>query len=300
MSIIQTARALSTAILIAAFASACSDEPRVDASSPESMKASISRMRDSLPSEKREELSNAILSILISKGTQSGNESPLANLTAIAAMGDPKRLVEVAGASIDGMTADEILETSRGLKRERMAAQLSRVEEDKRSLEEEIALARNQMNEAQQRLAGVKISNARFYWNDDRYMAKPVIAFTIKNETETPIARVYCHGLLESPGRSIPWVSDGFNYAFRGGLEPGETQKLDLAPNMFGDWGAAETKGQRGLILTVTVTDFEGPDGKRVVAIDPDKLKKMEERLASLNEDEAKLRAELGIPSPTN
>ena len=80
----------------------------------------------------------------------------------------------------------------------------------------------------------------------------------------------------------IPWVSDGFSYQFKGGLEPGETQHLRLAPNMFGDWSNKDLKGKAKLVLTLSPTNFTGPDGKKLVVVDDRDLAEKKKKLDGL------------------
>ena len=53
----------------------------------------------------------------------------------------------------------------------------------------------------------------------------------------------------------INTIKDYFNYSFSGGLNPGEKQKLVLAPNMFSEWGKLENRSD--YILTITIKGLE-------------------------------------------
>ncbi len=67
-------------------------------------------------------------------------------------------------------------------------------------------------------------------------------------------------GTLASPGRSVPWLKEDFNYSIPGGLEPGELADWTLVPNSFGAWGTV--KAPKDAILTVEVVRLDGPNGK--------------------------------------
>ena len=90
------------------------------------------------------------------------------------------------------------------------------------------------------------------------YIDQPVIAMTVTNGTDKAIARAFFIGTLASPNRSVPWVKDDFNHSISGGIEPGETQKWSLAPNMFSKWGSV--KPNKDAVLTVEVVELRGND----------------------------------------
>ena len=64
-----------------------------------------------------------------------------------------------------------------------------------------------------------------------------------------------------------------------GGLEPGESKRLQLSPNMFSNWGPRETKDRNDLVLVVTAVNVESIDKKKLVAAfdkaDADRLAKL-------------------------
>jgi hypothetical protein len=113
-------------------------------------------------------------------------------------------------------------------------------------------------------LPGVLVTDARFYWEKDEFESKPIISFRVLNKAGYPIKTIFAHGTVATPGRAIPWIDEDFNYEFAGGLENGESKRLQLAPNPFSKWGEVETKGRSDLVLTITVVDAEGADGRRV------------------------------------
>jgi len=112
---------------------------------------------------------------------------------------------------------------------------------------------------AQASLAKFVVERSRFYFSEDGFSSDPVIELTVKNDTGRTVSRFYCRGVLSSPGRKTPWVDDTFNYSVRGGIQPGETQKFSLAPNMFGPWGRVP-KDRKDLAFSVKVYRLDGPD----------------------------------------
>jgi len=99
------------------------------------------------------------------------------------------------------------------------------------------------------------------------------------NKTEYAISRAYFHGVLVTPGRSIPWVEEDFNYQIRGGIEPNESATWKLAPNMFGEWSEAP-KDRSGLLLMTTVEKLDGPNGEPL--FDAEFLESDQQRLDGL------------------
>src|SRR5690554_4721346 len=87
-------------------------------------------------------------------------------------------------------------------------------------------------------------------------MKKPIIELSVVNGTDKAVSRVFFEGVVASPGRSVPWVEDTFNYSIPGGIEPGESADWALAPNMFSAWA---TEVPADAILTLKAYKLEGP-----------------------------------------
>ena len=82
---------------------------------------------------------------------------------------------------------------------------------------------------------------------------------------------------MSSPGRTIPWVSDDFNYEFTGGLEPGESKNLDLEPNMFGEWRYNnDYSNKTDLKLEISLMNLEDASGEKLLKGDPGDAKAKE------------------------
>ncbi|NQZ57868.1 MAG: hypothetical protein HRT88_10450 [Lentisphaeraceae bacterium] len=132
---------------------------------------------------------------------------------------------------------------------------------------------------------------SRCSYEKGRFRTEAVIELKLKNNTGHAISRAYFSGVLSSPGRSIPWVKETFNYSISGGLEPGEKVTWNLTPNMFGGWSKAP-KNRKDMILTVDVTRIDGADGKAIY--DAEFSKRDEEELADLKQRLVKLKEGLG------
>jgi hypothetical protein len=169
-----------------------------------------------------------------------------------------KAVVANARAIIDVHTAKEII--------------LIATDERKKALERTIATYRDQVDKAKSALSDIQadtdaetkvllekivITKPRFSYQKNSYISQPVVTFTI------PVKRIFLEGNLQTPGRAVPWIKDSFSYEIRGGLEPNETQSLNLGPNMFSDWGKVPHDAVGGAVLTLTLTAFEDASGKR-------------------------------------
>jgi len=128
-------------------------------------------------------------------------------------------------------------------------------------------------------LGNFRVVSAKFTKSQDSIgMNKPIIELTVENLTGQAVKRAYFRGVLSSPGRSIPWVDDTFNYEVAGGVEPGETLEWRLAPNMFGEWGKVEVP--QGAEFNVSVIRLDGADGAELFGnarFDDDDAKRLAE-----------------------
>ena len=111
--------------------------------------------------------------------------------------------------------------------------------------------------------SGLQVTDARFFF-ETNFFGYPHIEFNVRNQTGTAIGRIYCHGRLSSPGRTIPWADQDFNVAIPGGLEPGETKKINLRPPQNGPYGHGELKDRTDLVMEVAITDAEDAPGTRL------------------------------------
>ncbi|XHR27478.1 MAG: DUF6694 family lipoprotein [Chthoniobacteraceae bacterium] len=133
--------------------------------------------------------------------------------------------------------------------------------------------------EAQQSIAKFVVEKSHFYYSEGRFSSDPVIDLTVRNGTGQTVSRFYAHGVLSSPGRETPWLDKEFNYSIRGGMQSGEVQNLELAPNRFTEWGKAP-KDKSDMVLTVTIKRLDGADGKKL--FEAEFTEKSAARLAAL------------------
>lgn len=111
------------------------------------------------------------------------------------------------------------------------------------------------------------ISDASFSVDRSGYRTVPSVSFTIRNDTKKAISRIWADAVLTSTGRKVPWIKDSFNYIIRGGLNPGETQRLNLDPGMFSEWATLENRSDYRLSITITRAEDENGN---LVCDDPD------------------------------
>jgi len=223
----------------------------IDGSSEESMKNSIEKINESLDNDKKEEFQES-MKLMMFNGLE---------LSDLIKDGGADKMAKDFKTRIDGMTADDIIEQGKEIKRQ--------IEEKKKEQAKsevlELYSERERAEKDRQMLSKFEVSRSRFYIRKSgKYYIKkkPIIELTVKNGTDKAISRAYFTGTLASPDRTIPWVKDDFNYSISGGLEPGEEVTWYLAPNMFSEWG--EVDAPKDAILTVEVTQLDGPNGDEV------------------------------------
>ena len=164
----------------------------------------------------------------------------------------------------------------RKLKKERKKAERQQVLSEIDELEKKQIKAQKDKDE----LSKFQIIRSRFYKKELEFIGgQPIIELTVKNGTQYPISRAYFKGILATPGRSIPWLKDDFNYSIPGGLEPGEEATWELWQNMFSRWGHVEMHDDA--IFTVEVEQLDGADNKTLFSIKDFSERDME-RLAEL------------------
>ncbi|XKG90285.1 hypothetical protein LG301_09935 [Vreelandella venusta] len=210
---------------------------------------SVEKVRDSLPTYKRDEFDTALKIIAMS----SFSDIDLFNPQRMNAA----EIAESANAYMHGLTGDEIIERADEMLRQRRAREREQALQTLNRLEVKQASAQR----AQENLAQVSIDSARYYLSTSPYGAlEPVIELTVTNRSEQAVSELMLHGLLESPERDITWVDETFYYVISGGLAPGETDTWSLAPNRFGPWGNEQIP--TGVELSLTLSGVNDADGK--------------------------------------
>lgn len=226
----------------------CGD-PTIDGSSEAAAKESIEKIGRGLDEGKRAEFQRSI-QVLAFQELDVG-EVLAGRLTPEAAAGKMYK-------ALDGKTAAQVIAEADAVIAEREAKQRQQALAEIAELEAKAA----QAEAAKAELAKFKVHRSRFYIKDGEWSFErtPIIELQVENGTAHAISRAYFRGTLATPGRSVPWVQDSFNYAIPGGLEPGETVDWALKPNMFSDWGKASAP--EDAVFTVEVVKLDGADGK--------------------------------------
>jgi hypothetical protein len=228
---------------------ACTD-PKIDGSSQEAAQASIQKVRKSLPDAQRQEFDQAVAQLTMS------------NLDFKALFTGVQSAEDMAGkalANLNGKTASQVIAEAKALEKTR------KDKERQQALAEIEELKAKQMRSqtARAELAKFEVSRSRFRLVAQQFgRPQPVVELSVVNNTSHAIARAYFKGTIASPGRSVPWHSDDFNYSISGGLEPGEKANWNLEPNMFSDWGKVDAPADA--VFTVEVERLDGADGKPI------------------------------------
>lgn len=221
----------------------------IDASSDAAMKESMVDVRNGLDETERAEFDKSLQMILMDAAVPGGN--------IFAAAGrDPSVAQATLRSSLDGKTATDVNAMASSIRVARAEKQREQVLGEIAELQEKKVRAEAATGE----LAKFAVTRSRFY-REEGYLGKQsVVELGVTNGTPHAVARAYFEGTLASPGRSVPWVKDTFNYPIAGGLEPGETAEWKLKPSSISTWARAEAP--EDAVLTVTVTRLDGADGK--------------------------------------
>ena len=246
-------------------------EPTIDTSTDESIRQSSQKVRESLPEAERAKFDEAIQLLAFSK----------INLKDIFTEGaaGAGNLESKMKESLNGKTASQIIAEAERIKLEREARQRQQALDEIKELE----LMKSNAESSKEKLKNFIVIRSRFFQEEQQYRGKqPIIEITVKNDTNEAVSRAYFEGVLASPGRSVPWHKDTFNYSISGGLEPGEEQSWRLAPNMFSDWGQIVVPADA--VFTVTVERIDGADGSALYSAteftehDRKRLKELKEK----------------------
>jgi len=236
-------------ILVALFAlslAGCS-EPTLNGSTDETLTASIAEVRAALPEDQRAAFDQAMVTVVMKDVFTDGLQV------------DAAAAVAKARLQITGKTGQEVIAQAAAIRDERAAKEREQAVAEIAELREK----RDSAAKAAAELRAFRIERSRFAQREEQYMGRrPVIELTVVNGTPHAIARAFFIGTVASPGRSVPWIKEDFNYSISGGLEPGERATWSLAPNMFSKWA---TDVPDDAVLTVEVTRLDGADGKPVI-----------------------------------
>lgn len=174
---------------------------------------------------------------------------------------------------LDGMTADDIVAEADRIKRDREQSQIEEMRSEIAELEGELSGMLEQKRQAdalQSEIDKIKVSKTRLYWREPEkysYSRDLVLELTVTNNLDNAISRLQMTGTLATPGRTVPWLVEDFNYQIPGGLEPGETQSWSLGPNEYSGGWRNTPKDRDDTVFTVEVRNVEGPDGEKLFDI---------------------------------
>lgn len=234
--------------LFAALAAGCG-EPKLDGKSEQSFKDSMEKMTKGMSVEQKEQLQKNVMTVAM-------GDISLGDIMAGRVSADQQ--INKIRTQLDGKTAKDVSAQADKVRAAREEKEKQQALQEIKELQETKALAERDRKE----LEKFEVLKSRFYIKEDKYgiSKQPIIELSVKNGTTVPVSRAYFKGTIASPGRSVPWLTDTFNYKVRGGLEPGETGSWDLAPNMFSDWGKVDAP--QDAVFTVEVYRIDGPDEK--------------------------------------
>jgi len=251
--------------VVAIFLSGCAD-PKIDTSTEDIQKKSIEKVRSTLSEQKRTEFDDALKIILFSgmnlfnaKETEYNMKNAIQSLhgkTGNEVIAEGNRIKEERATKEKERVAKQLAED-----REKAAQDREQVLKEIKELETKKAIAETSKAE----LSKFKIISARYYKKDKKFMDRivgkePAIELKVRNDTSYPVSRAYFIGTITSPGRSVAWLKEEFNYPIKGGMEPKEEQVWNLAPNPYSVWGTVQAPDDA--VLTVETTKIDGADGK--------------------------------------
>ncbi|CAO1663828.1 Lipoprotein [Halomonas sp. NYA30] len=238
---------LSAIALSVLMIAGCSD-PKIDTSSMPASVVSVEKVRNSLPTYKRDDFDQGL--IIISTAS-TFNSIDILNPNRMNAA----EIAESANVQMHGLTGDQVIQRADQILRERRSREREQAIRTLTRLEEKQAKAKSD----QQQLARFSIDNARYYMGKSPYGApEPVIDLEVTNNTDKVVSELSLRGIVTSPDRSQPWVDEQFYYVVPGGIEPGETLAWSLAPNRFGPWGEPQIPSNAE--LTVRLEGLRGAD----------------------------------------
>lgn len=233
------------------------DPPKIDTSSDESVKTSIAKIKDSLDAEKKKKLEDALSVVAMAGAGEALKDAAKGGLAGLANI-DPDKVKSAAMKTLNGKTADEVIAYADKIVAEQKARERTQALAEIKELSEKKAKADVSAKEIEK----FQIIKSRFYIERQAFINQPVFDLKVKNGTSQPVSRAFCRGVLSSPGRSIPWHQDDFNFSISGGMEVGEEKSLKLSPNIFSGWGKVEAPADA--VFTVTCNRLLGAGDKEI------------------------------------
>ncbi|MCS5422828.1 MULTISPECIES: DUF6694 family lipoprotein [Psychrilyobacter] len=239
---------------------------KIDSSTDEKFESSINSIKNSLSDEKKKEFEATILSFTSSVIDNNSFEMAV----------NPDGVQRKIKDKLHGKTADEVIAQGDLIIAEQKKREQERKRIERKQTLAEIEKIKTEITEFEKKQSEVKkelkkfiVVRSRFYFQEEIFSDDPIIEVTVKNETKHAVSKAYFHGIIASPGRSIPWLKDTFSCKISGGLQPGERVTFKLSPNMLGDWDNVP-KDKEDMILTLTTTRIDGADEKSIYDSDSD------------------------------
>ena len=247
-------------LMVSVILAGCS--ARVDTSTPDNYRSSVNAITKDMSPEKKKEFQEALVAVSFDTADPS---------TTLFAGADPASPIFIGAADkIKGKTADDIIKLG----------YTTRIAKLELGITEDVS-AIHRINAEREKykntVESIHIDAPKYRISKSMFSQQPIISFRITNNSKIVVKRIYAHGILSSPGRTIPWVSDDFNYEFTGGLEPGESKNLDLEPNMFGEWRYNnDYSNKTDLKLEISLMNLEDASGEKLLKGDPGDAKAKE------------------------
>ena len=258
---------LRLAPLFALVCGACTQAPRVDASSGSSCTASLAAVgQDGAKSADSAKFAAAFMGMMGTL-TMSTIGSSFASAFAFGESGtrpsvnlappDSADLSMALCEGLAGLTAAGIVQgADSAIARVNVAVKRRTAVAHLRQLREAKAAA----DRARDSLRAFQVQSARLLQVAGFVGLEATIVLAVRNGTSHSVSRAYFSARAVSDGRSVPWLEETFNYSIAGGLEPGETARWRLQPNMFqGAWTKVRVPASAKLI--VEAIRLDGADG---------------------------------------
>lgn len=232
-----------------AFALTGCGEAKIDGSSDAALKDSVDKVAKGLPSDKQTQFREDVVALTLSQVSLADVISGKKNAESVT--GDARKV-------LDGKTGEQVMAQAAQLRLEREQRERTQALAEIQELLAKKSAAESALIE----LKKFSVTKSRFEIVPEKYSSRgqPQIHIAVVNSTTHPISRAYFKGTIASPGRSVPWFTDTFNYQIPGGLEAGEKAEWTLLPNQFSDWGKIEAPADA--VFTVEVVRLDGADQK--------------------------------------
>ena len=247
--------------LLTLLLAACS-EPRIDATSQETLDASIAKVRDTLDVDRRNRFDALVAQ---TRADDAADESP-------ATPASPSR----AFASINNMTGAQAIDTL-GKLAERRAEQRA-AEEETRRVEQAASEAREHAvlsakakahATSLEKLRGIEVTDLRPEIRKAGMRRSHALTANIRNTLDAPLANIAFDYSVRNPGDAAALSSGSGEFALKEALQPGESRKLEATAGAANDPFAEAVKAleeHRKAVLTMTITGATAADGKSVLA----------------------------------